>query len=74
MKTKSNTWTAAVISLLVITADLIRILHNANLTLLPDLQEFRMLTDLIRVSIHVALITMWGFSLYHRIVQMQARW
>lgn len=74
MKTKSNTWTAAVISLLVITADLIRILHNANLTLLPNLPEFRMLTDLIRVSIHVALITMWGFSLYHRIVQMQARW
>lgn len=67
MKAKQDKRTLILISLVVLTAAVIRLVT----TLVPT--ENTLLLDLTRVMLHIGLFGAWGLSLYRRIVQAQAR-
>ncbi|MGN0455399.1 MAG: histidine kinase N-terminal 7TM domain-containing protein [Acutalibacteraceae bacterium] len=67
MKAKNNKaiWIAVVA--VVVIAAAIRLVNN------QDTSDDVLFTDFIRSLLHIGLITAWGFSLYRRVVQKQAR-
>ncbi|MGM9667372.1 MAG: histidine kinase N-terminal 7TM domain-containing protein [Eubacteriales bacterium] len=67
MKVKNNKAIWIVVAAVVVTAAVIRLVNNQNTS---DDVPF---TDFIRPVLHIGLITAWGFSLYRRVVQKQAR-
>ena len=67
MKAKSNKAVRITVAAVVVTAAVIRLVNNQN----PS--DDVLFTDFIRALLHIGLITAWGFSLYRRVVQKQAR-
>ena len=67
MKAKNNKAVWIVVAAVVVTAAVIRLVNNQN----PS--DDVLFTDFIRALLHIGLITAWGFSLYRRVVQKQAR-
>ncbi|MGN1452259.1 MAG: histidine kinase N-terminal 7TM domain-containing protein [Eubacteriales bacterium] len=67
MKARDNkaVWIAA--AAVVVTAAVIRLVNNQNTS------DDVLFTDFIRSLLHIGLIAAWGFSLYRRVVQKQAR-
>lgn len=68
MKAKSNKVLWITVACVVVTADMIRLINNHI-----DTYDAELFIDFIRVLLHIGLITAWGFSLYRRVVQKQAR-
>ena len=67
MKAKNNKAVWLVVAAVVVTAAVIRLVNNQNTS------DDVLFTDFIRSLLHIGLITAWGFSLYRRVVQKQAR-
>ncbi|MDD6094566.1 MAG: histidine kinase N-terminal 7TM domain-containing protein [Clostridia bacterium] len=67
MKEKNNKALWIVVALVVVTAAVIRLVNNQ---ITYDAELF---TAFIRSLLHMGLIAAWGFSLYRRVVQKQAR-
>ena len=67
MKAKNNKAVWIVVAAVVVTAAVIRLINNQNTS------DDVLFTDFIRPVLHIGLITAWGFSLYRRVVQKQAR-
>ena len=67
MKAKNNKAVWITVAVLVVTASVIRLVNNQNTS------DDVLFTDFIRALLHIGLITAWGFSLYRRVVQKQAR-
>ena len=67
MKAKNNKAVWLVVAAVVVTAAVIRLVNNQNTS------DDVLFTDFIRALLHIGLITAWGFSLYRRVVQKQAR-
>ena len=67
MKAKNNKAVWIVVAAVVVTAAVIRLINNQNTS------DDVLFTDFIRALLHIGLITAWGFSLYRRVVQKQAR-
>ena len=67
MKAKNNKAICIVVAAIDVIAAVIRLVNNQNTS--DDVQ----FTDFIRSLLHIGLITAWGFSLYRRVVQKQAR-
>ena len=67
VKAKSNKAVWIVVAAVVVIAAVIRLVNNQNTS------DDVLFTDFIRSLLHIGLITAWGFSLYRRVVQKQAR-
>ncbi len=67
MKAKNNKAICIVVAAIVVIAAVIRLVNNQNTS------DDVLFTDFIRALLHIGLITAWGFSLYRRVVQKQAR-
>ena len=67
MKAKSNKAVWIAVAAVVVIAAVIRLVNNQNTS------DDVLFTDFIRPVLHIGLITAWGFSLYRRVVQKQAR-
>lgn len=67
MKAKSKKAVWIVVAAVVVIAAVIRLVNNQNTS------DDVLFTDFIRPVLHIGLITAWGFSLYRRVVQKQAR-
>ena len=67
MKPKKNTIVIITVILVVMTAFAIRLVNRMD-----SVQE-PVMTDFIRITLHIGLFTAWGFSLFHRIIQKNAR-
>lgn len=67
MKAKNNKAVWIIVAAVVVTAAAIRLVNNQNAS------DDVLFTDFIRALLHIGLITAWGFSLYRRVVQKQAR-
>ncbi|MGN0505965.1 MAG: histidine kinase N-terminal 7TM domain-containing protein [Lachnospiraceae bacterium] len=67
MKQKNNRAVWIAVSVIVLTAAVIRLVNNKNTS------DAVLFTDFIRPVLHIGLITAWSFSLYRRVVQKQAR-
>ena len=60
MKPKKNTIVIITVILVVMTAFAIRLVNRMD-----SVQE-PVMTDFIRITLHIGLFTAWGFSLFHR--------
>ena len=67
MKAKSNKTVWITVAAVVVIAAVIRLVNNQNTS------DDVLFTDFIRSLLHIGLITAWGFSIYQRVVQKQAR-
>lgn len=67
MKARNNKAICIVVAAVVVIAAVIRLYNNQNNS------DDVLFTDFIRSLLHIGLITAWGFSLYRRVVQKQAR-
>lgn len=67
MKAKSNKTVWITVAAVVVIAAVIRLYNNQNTS------DDVLFTDFIRSLLHIGLITAWGFSIYQRVVQKQAR-
>ena len=67
MKAKSNKTVWITVAAVVVIAAVIRLYNNQNNS------DDVLFTDFIRSLLHIGLITAWGFSIYQRVVQKQAR-
>ncbi len=67
MKAKNNKAVWIAVAAVVVIAAVIRLVNNQNTS------DDVLFTDFIRSLLHIGLITAWGFSLYRRVVQKQAR-
>ena len=67
MKARNNKAICIVVAAVVAIAAVIRLVNNQNTS------DDVLFTDFIRPVLHIGLITAWGFSLYRRVVQKQAR-
>ena len=67
MKANNNKAIWITVVAVVVIAAVIRLVNNQNTS------DDVLFTDFIRSLLHIGLITAWGFSLYRRVVQKQAR-